>query len=153
LWELLPEAFHNSGGGNPSLQMIDSSMIRAHHCSAGAKANSASGSWPLKRWPFDELKRAFTTEIDHRINAMGLRMAFALTGGEVSDYKGYLPMMNATDQRPRRCLLISIMMTKSVYIFGAICPELNPVENIWQVMRDNWRSNRLFTSPENIVDH
>jgi hypothetical protein len=24
------------------------------------------------------------------------------------------------------------------------CPELNPVENIWQFMRDNWLSNRIF---------
>jgi len=32
-------------------------------------------------------------------------------------------------------------------------PELNPVENIWQFMRDNWLSNRVFTSYENIIDH
>jgi transposase len=25
-------------------------------------------------------------------------------------------------------------------------PELNPVENIWQFMRDNWLSNRVFNS-------
>ena len=25
-------------------------------------------------------------------------------------------------------------------------PELNPVENIWQFMRENWISNRIFTS-------
>jgi len=24
------------------------------------------------------------------------------------------------------------------------CPELNPTENIWQFMRDNWLSNRVF---------
>lgn len=24
------------------------------------------------------------------------------------------------------------------------CPELNPVENLWQFMRDNWLSNRIF---------
>ena len=23
-------------------------------------------------------------------------------------------------------------------------PELNPVENVWQFMRDNWLSNRVF---------
>jgi len=23
------------------------------------------------------------------------------------------------------------------------CPELNPVENVWQFMRDNWLSNRI----------
>ncbi len=32
-------------------------------------------------------------------------------------------------------------------------PELNPVENLWQFMRDNWLSNRIFSSYDNIVDH
>ena len=32
-------------------------------------------------------------------------------------------------------------------------PELNPVENIWQFMRDNWLSNRIFKSYNGIVDH
>ncbi len=35
----------------------------------------------------------------------------------------------------------------------AKCPELNPVENIWQFMRENWLSNRIFTSHDNIIDH
>src|ERR1035437_8728501 len=33
------------------------------------------------------------------------------------------------------------------------CPELNPVENVWQFMRQNWLSNRVFRSYDNIVDH
>jgi transposase len=33
------------------------------------------------------------------------------------------------------------------------CPELNPVENIWQFMRDNWLSNRVFTSYDDIIGH
>src|SRR6266436_8254933 len=32
-------------------------------------------------------------------------------------------------------------------------PELNPTENIWQFMRDNWLSNRIFRSYEDILDH
>ena len=32
------------------------------------------------------------------------------------------------------------------------CPELNPVENIWQFIRDNWLSNRVF-DPDAILDH
>ena len=28
-----------------------------------------------------------------------------------------------------------------------------PVENIWQYMRDNWLSNRIFKSYDDIVDH
>lgn len=33
------------------------------------------------------------------------------------------------------------------------CSELNPVENIWQFMRQNCLSNRIFTSYHDIVDH
>jgi hypothetical protein len=33
------------------------------------------------------------------------------------------------------------------------CPELNPVENIWQFLRDNWLSNRVFKSYDDLVDH
>jgi hypothetical protein len=32
-------------------------------------------------------------------------------------------------------------------------PELNPVENIWQFIRDNWLSNRIFKSYRDILDH
>ena len=32
-------------------------------------------------------------------------------------------------------------------------PELNPVENIWQYMRDNWLSNRIFANYNDILDH
>jgi transposase len=32
-------------------------------------------------------------------------------------------------------------------------PELNPVENVWQFMRDNWLSNRVFKSYDDLVDH
>ena len=35
----------------------------------------------------------------------------------------------------------------------AKCPELNPVENVWQFMRDNWLSNRIFSSHDDILDH
>lgn len=31
-------------------------------------------------------------------------------------------------------------------------PELNPVENIWQFIRDNWLSNRVFKSYKEILD-
>jgi len=33
------------------------------------------------------------------------------------------------------------------------CPELNPVENVWQFMRDYWLSNRIFKSYDDILDH
>jgi hypothetical protein len=30
-------------------------------------------------------------------------------------------------------------------------PELNPVENIWQYMRQNWLSNRVFETYDDII--
>jgi hypothetical protein len=33
------------------------------------------------------------------------------------------------------------------------CPELNPIENVWQFMRQNWLSNRIFDTQRDIVAH
>jgi transposase len=33
------------------------------------------------------------------------------------------------------------------------CPELNPQENVWQFIRENWLSNRIFSSYDDILDH
>ena len=33
------------------------------------------------------------------------------------------------------------------------CPELNPIENVWQYMRANWLSDRIFETYDDIVDH
>jgi putative transposase len=41
----------------------------------------------------------------------------------------------------------------SILPLSAKCPELNPQEDIWQFMRDNWLSNRVFTCYDNLVDH
>jgi transposase len=41
----------------------------------------------------------------------------------------------------------------TIVLFPSRSPELNPVENVWQFMRDNWLSNRAFTSHDDIVDH
>lgn len=32
-------------------------------------------------------------------------------------------------------------------------PELTPVGNIWQFMRDNWLSNRVIKSSDDIAEH
>ncbi len=41
----------------------------------------------------------------------------------------------------------------SIVMLPPRSPELNPVENIWQYMRENWLSNRVFKSYNDIVDH
>lgn len=32
-------------------------------------------------------------------------------------------------------------------------PELNPVENVWQYLRDNWLSNHVFNTYDDILGH
>src|SRR6516165_1067703 len=41
----------------------------------------------------------------------------------------------------------------TIIVLPPKCPELNPVENVWQFMRDNWLSNRIFKSYDDLVDH
>src|SRR5690349_10154256 len=41
----------------------------------------------------------------------------------------------------------------TLMLLPAKCPELNPVENIWQFIRDNWLSNRIFRCERDIIDH
>ena len=41
----------------------------------------------------------------------------------------------------------------TIMALPAKCPELNPQENVWEFMRDNWLSNRVFTDYDTIVDH
>ncbi len=55
-------------------------------------------------------------------------------------------------QFPRTTSLI-IPENISIIPLPAKYPELNPVENIWQFMRDNWLFNRIFGSYNEIVDH
>ena len=37
LWDVLLQALADSGGDAETLQMIDSTVVRAHHCAAGAR--------------------------------------------------------------------------------------------------------------------
>ena len=40
----------------------------------------------------------------------------------------------------------------SIILLPPRSPELNPVENIWQYLRQNWLSNRVFEDYEAILD-
>lgn len=41
----------------------------------------------------------------------------------------------------------------TIVLLPAKSPELNPVENTWQFVRQNWLSNRVFQSYDDIVNH
>jgi transposase len=40
----------------------------------------------------------------------------------------------------------------TIILLPSRSPELNPVENIWQYLRHNWLSNRVFPSYNAIID-
>lgn len=48
----------------------------------------------------------------------------------------------------------SLDMPKNItpILLPSRAPELNPVENIWQYMRANWLSNRVFETYDAIID-
>ena len=51
---------------------------------------------------------------------------------------------NAVENRPPNITIVALPPK---------FPELNPVENVWQYMCDNWLSNRIFKSYDDLVDH
>jgi len=48
---------------------------------------------------------------------------------------------------------LTVPSNSTIVPLPATCSELNPQENVWEFMRDNWLSNRVFTCDHNIVDH
>ena len=49
--------------------------------------------------------------------------------------------------------ILSVPSNISLVPLPPRAPELNGQENIWQFMRANWLSNRVFKSYDDIVDH
>lgn len=54
IWDVLLQELADSGGEADMLQMIDSTIIRAHHCAAGGRGDPKSGSRPLARRLLDQ---------------------------------------------------------------------------------------------------
>ena len=40
----------------------------------------------------------------------------------------------------------------TIILLPSRSPELNPVENVWQYLRQNWLSNRVFENYDAILD-
>jgi transposase len=56
-------------------------------------------------------------------------------------------------QSKRQSKRLVVPANITLVLLPSKAPELNPVENIWQYMRENWISNRIFTSYSDILDH
>ncbi len=47
---------------------------------------------------------------------------------------------------------LSVPKNLTIILLPSRSPELNPVENIWQYIRANWLSNRVFEDYDAIID-
>ncbi|MCR8724689.1 IS5 family transposase [Frigidibacter sp. ROC022] len=82
LREEIMDALNQSGAVPHALQMIDSSVIRAHYQAAGAKRGTP-------RQGFGRSRGGFTTKIHLLVNAHGLPMRTEITPGQTSDHLGF----------------------------------------------------------------
>jgi transposase len=48
--------------------------------------------------------------------------------------------------------LAGVPNTITPILLPSCAPELNPVESIWQYLRANWLSNRVFDTYDEIID-
>ncbi len=79
--ELILEAVNEGGASLPQVQMIDSTIIQAHHHQRAQKGDSKEG--------FGRSKGGFAIKIHLITNVHGLPVCADITGREDSDYKGY----------------------------------------------------------------
>ncbi|WP_420006562.1 IS5 family transposase [Arenibacterium sp. LLYu02] len=97
LWEQIMDALNESGVVPHALQMIDSTVVRAHHQAAGAKGTPRQG--------FGRSRGGFSTKIHLLVNAAGLPMRTEITAGQTSDYLGFDLVM--VDNLPKPSVLLA----------------------------------------------
>jgi len=93
VWDLLLQALADSGGALDMLQMIDSTIVRAHRCAASEK--TAEQNQALGR-----SRGGFSTKIHVRCNAAGLPIGVVLSEGEAHDVTAYDGLMRQRDSDP-----------------------------------------------------
>ena len=96
LREDIMDTLNRSEAVPDALQMIDSTVVRAHHQAAGSKGDCATGSRPFSCVRRENDPRivfwttfAFTTKIHLLVKAHGLPMRTEITPGQTSDYLGF----------------------------------------------------------------
>ena len=93
VWDLLLQALADSGGALDLLQMIDSTIVRAHRCAAGEKTEEQNQALGRSRG-------GFSTKIHLRCNAAGLPIGIVLSEGEAHDMTAYDGLMQQRDSDP-----------------------------------------------------
>lgn len=85
-----------------------------------------------------------------RCNTQGMNLHLIEIAGMVAPGRHAVLLMDQAGWHLSKTLVVPDNIT--ILPLPPKCPELNPVENIWQFMRDNWLSNRIFSSYDDIVE-
>ncbi|WP_425502093.1 IS5 family transposase [Prosthecomicrobium pneumaticum] len=141
VWDVILDALNESGEGQDSVQMIDSTIVRAHQHSAGAKKGIRVSS--PSHHDIGRSRGGLTTKIHLRANGFGLPVALVLTPGEASDAKGYKPVTDEGGPAPR------VLIADKGYDSDAIREDLRArgAEPVIPMKR-----NRLVQVPQVPVD-
>ena len=94
LWDFLLEVLNNTDGVGETVQMINSTVIRAHHYAAGVRGGT-------QRHGLGRSRGGFSTEIHLRTKGAGLPVAVDIAPGKASDYTGALPFLDADGPEPK----------------------------------------------------
>ena len=78
---------------------------------------------------------ANTAAMQMHLDEISCNVAAKAHGVVLMDRAGW----HSTDQ-----LKVPLLKNLTIILLPSRSPELNPVENIWQYLRQNWLSNRVF---------
>lgn len=92
VWDLLLQAHADGGGEADALQMVDSTIVRAHHCAAGGKRDRTRH--------LGRSRGGLSTKVHLRATADGLPIGVVLTPGEAHDVTAYPELMGERDSDP-----------------------------------------------------
>ena len=138
-------------------------MARGHdeHSSAGWPSEGKRGTRP--RQPADQ--RYESAYLFGAIcSARGVGAALALPRAITESMQAHLEEISATVAEGAHAVLLldragwhttpdlDVPENLTLIFLPSRSPELNPVENIWQYLRQNWLSNLVFDSYEAVID-
>ncbi len=87
------------------------------------------------------LPRANTNTMQMHLDEISCNVAARAHGVVLMDRAGW----HSTDK-------LKLPKNLTIILLPSRSPELNPVENIWQYLRQNWLSNRVFEDYDAILD-
>ncbi|HVI64673.1 MAG TPA: IS5 family transposase [Bradyrhizobium sp.] len=97
VFDVILEALVGSGACNAALQMVDATIIRAHHCAGGGKGGA-------ERNALGRSRGGYSTKINARTNAEGLPIGLVITPGQAHDVTAFPALMQEVDCDPEQLL-------------------------------------------------